>query len=99
MRDSNRASGNSNGMTWAFAMPTREAGNKEGKSDKAMVMATRVASDGDGNKQGNGNGNEGDGQKVDNGKGSKSNGNSNSSGKQQRWRGHWQRGQGLQVVR
>ena len=45
--------------TWAMATAMRVAGNKEGEGGKAMVMATRVASNGDGNEQGNSIGNKG----------------------------------------
>jgi hypothetical protein len=39
--------------TWAMATAMRVAGNKEGEGGKAMVMVTRVASNVDGNEQGN----------------------------------------------
>ena len=38
--------------TWVMATAMRVEGNEEGEGGKAMVMATKVASDKDGNEQG-----------------------------------------------
>jgi hypothetical protein len=66
----------------AMAMGIRAIVRKRGmvRVARAMATVTRVASNADDNKEGNGNGNKGNGQEEGYCKGSKSNGNGNEGG-------------------